>query len=143
MEAGYVSTIYHDQYIMIDASTVDDVAGLIRQARLESGESAVSLSGGAPAVGLSGFRTFLSIAPVDSKISLNYGYCDGSRSFTSRDPNNTSGDDDTYWFFYNGSASELPQRFAVPEDLAMAAVAQFLERDDVLPQVPGLEWEQD
>ena len=147
MIAAYVPILPAWQVVVeaeeVDVRTVEDVFRLVRQVRLEYGRSASEDEGGVPAITLDGMAAALTVAPVDERFILSFELSDGSMSYTSVDPNNTDGDDQTYWFWFGGSVSELPQRYSIAEDLAMAAVSQFLADSTVLPEVPGLEWEQD
>ena len=137
MKAEYMLDRNSD-YVEANIQAVDDVVRLIEAIREKSGtEWKTSFF-------LLGDEINLSLAPVgESMVSLNCTDSDGSWSFTSVDPDSYGGDDITFWFYYHGDASELPIRFAVSQDLAMAAVQEFIQHPGRLPEVTGLVWEQD
>jgi|GEM_PF-4200257 len=88
---------------------------------------------------------YLMIAPVgDGKIILDYSpSSDGDWFAGSLDPHNYDGDDATYWFMVNGEPSELPTRFAISEELAMAAVQQFIRHPNKMTMIDGFVWSLD
>ncbi|MCL2785338.1 MAG: Imm1 family immunity protein [Propionibacteriaceae bacterium] len=143
MKAVYMSLLQDEHACELQVHTIEDVSRLVQAVRLESKTSAVDVEGGVPLFTLCGLETYLHVAPVDYEIILFFQTKDGDQAYTSLDPGKPVNDDDTYWFFFDGSASELPHRYAIAEDLALAAIAQFMADSSVLPGIPGFTWEKD
>ncbi|MDR0432263.1 MAG: hypothetical protein LBH48_02995 [Bifidobacteriaceae bacterium] len=81
-----------------------------------------------------------SLVAAPTKLGTVLIYFTDDRSFgsTTRPP----GDIGTIWFTYMGAATEVDARYAVPKDIAAQVLHSFLNDKSVMPQVPGLTWEE-
>ena len=143
MKAIYSPEYYSEESVEIDVDTVEDMAELIRTVHLQSDLSADEADGGVSVIILSGTVGVLILAPVDERIVLFYELDGAVEGYTSVDPSGSLDEEQTYWFSYFGSASEVLQRNSLSQDVAMAAVAQFMADPSTKPMVPGLDWEKD
>jgi uncharacterized caspase-like protein len=131
---AYYTSFPDGENIEDNVDTAEETVELLQRLRTNSLED-----DDAPAVILDGGRWTLITAPAGDKVAMMYA--DDNQSFMSVYPDNQG--DDTFWFTYGGSPTEVDSRNAVPLSLAITAVTQFMADSSVLPEVQGFVWEED